>query len=186
MEKNFLSQKDIEKLINGEPAARGTLTSAQVRAEINAQLMSINEQIERVYDLSLLEGKLLVDAYMRSKSEFAILNKPYGWLSAVARRDNGTNTYRFFQMIWRKTGLPVKSSMKMPMGGYTRASLAKVASHDLELNLAVHTEEHFSTLRTLGKALKATQRAIKRAQQTEPTRQGKLKQSTTKRRLTPA
>lgn len=162
---NSYNRKDIVDMAIGHPDDRDHLDIDIIKQHCTSIYLGIRENLEVLFDLTLLHGALIADDFHKTKRCFSKVGENYGYMHAFIERANKSNAFRFQYRRPTPSGELIRKNLSMnkSKGGYTRAAF-KYAGHDLEQDLCVMTEKDFLVLRTQSKAIRTVLRKLKTLQ----------------------
>lgn len=159
---SLLNRQHITELATGTHEDRGHLDKDDIREQKAALYKKIREDLETVFDLTLLEGSLTCDDFHKTKKTFASCGEKYGYIHSFTERADKSNAFRFQYRRPTLSGNVIRKNLTMnrAAGGYTPSAF-KSAGHDLEKSLCMLTEKYFLTLRKESKTIRSVLRKLK-------------------------
>ncbi len=159
---SLLNRQHITELATGTHEDRGHLDKDVIREQKAALYKKIREDLETVFDLTLLEGALTCDDFHKTKKTFASCGEEYGYIHTYIERTVKSNAFRFQYRRPTSSGNVIRKNLTMNRvtGGYTPSAF-KSAGHDLEKSLCMLTEKYFLTLRKESKTIRSVLRKLK-------------------------
>lgn len=160
MDLKDISNKELEKLAETSSTNRDEIDLEELQGNIKQLASKIESDLQRIYDLMLLEAQIHCDSFHKAKRSLSKVGEPYGYISSNVRRDSGTNSMRFYYRIITNTGYVIRKNIRMSGSGYNLNSFKKTPT-EMEREIALMTEEEYSKLRNDGKKIKAAMRKIR-------------------------
>lgn len=158
----LLNRQHITELATGSHVDRYHLDKDVIREHKAALYQNIREQLEAIFDLTLLEGALTCDDFHKTKKTFADFGEEYGYIHSYTERADKTNVFRFQYRRPTPSGKVIRKgiSMNRISGGYTPSAF-KRAGHDLEKDLCILTEKYYLKMRNESKTIRSVLRKLK-------------------------
>lgn len=156
-------------LATGSHEDRLHINQNEIYEQCQTLHIEVLEKLEKLYDLTLLDGALESDEFHRAKNEFSKLGQNYGYIHSFVDRIEKSNVFRFQYRRPTPSGKIIYRGLVMSKtkGGYTHTAF-KTAGHELEKDLCVMTEKYFLILRKQSKEIRSVLRRLNTLQFNQP------------------
>ncbi len=156
-------------LVTGSHHDRQHIDQTDIYEQSRVLCEEVIEKLEELYDLTLLDGALESDEFLRTKNEFSKLGENYGYIHSFVDRIGKSNVFRFQYRRPTPSGKMAYKGLAMSKitGGYPSSAFKK-AGHELEKDLCLMTEKYFLVLRKQSKQIRSAIRKLSSLQFNEP------------------
>jgi len=152
---------EIINLATGKHKDREHIDPNVVYEQSHSLYVDIIDKLEQLYDLTLLDGALESDEFLKTKNEFVKQGDNYGYIHSYVDRLDKSNLFRFQYRRPTPSGKIIYKGINMSktLGGYSPSAF-KRAGHELEKELCIMTEQNFLILRNQSKLLRSVLRKL--------------------------